>query len=76
MSSMKLKTTGGFEIRNIVSVYIVGDGKVVGEMHIERTSGWRGGPSYRFYPNATGQVLGLKDKAGKSLRQLLKDIVP
>jgi hypothetical protein len=67
------KLQGGFgAVRNIVPV-IAGE-LVIGEMHINRRSGWRGGPSYQFYPNFEGTTLGLKSLRGPSTRALLRQL--
>lgn len=72
---MKLKLLGSFEIRNIVPVSTEPQG-IVGEMHILRRSGWRGGPSYQFHPNATGWALGLRPGTSTKVRALLATLVP
>ncbi len=75
---MKLRLNAGFgTIRNIVPVSAEGaglHGKIVGDMHMLRRSGWRGGPSYQFHPNEQGEALGLKNAMGTSVRQLLKQL--
>lgn len=56
----KVKLKHGFGEFNKVPVLL--DGRVtIGEMHMRRRVGWRGGPSYQFYPNAEGEALGLKN---------------
>lgn len=75
---MKLKLTEGFgTIRNIVSVQLSVDSpgnNVVGDMHMLRRSGWRGGPTYQFHPNEHGKALGLKRVVGSSVRAMLKQL--
>lgn len=46
-------------------------GKQVGEIHKSTTSGWRGGPSYRFYPD---DGTGLRSESDQSVRKLLEKI--
>lgn len=78
---MDLKLQGGFgTTRNIVPVVaarpllLAGSPTIVGEMHINRRSGWRGGPSYQFFPNDYGLKNGFKNATGQSVRKLLREI--
>lgn len=71
---MKFKLKGGFgAVRNIVPVVDERE-TVVGDMHIMRRSGWRGGPTYRFHPNGHGVALGLKHTTSPSTRTLLGEL--
>lgn len=75
---MKVKLNGGFgAARNIVPVVASDTSNqnlILGEMHMLRRSGWRGGPTYQFHPNEHGEALGLKATVGKSVRQILKEL--
>ena len=71
----KPRLDGSFSnARNIVRVVIEGAPNAVGDLHIVRRSGWRGGPTYHFHPNAHGSQLGLKRLIRKSARQVLREI--
>ena len=69
---MKIKIDGSFEVRNILRVYA--SAVEIGEMHIHRRSGWRGGPSYQFHPNAEGTARWLKPISGKTVSDLKRQI--
>ena len=73
---MELKLVSGFgTIRNVVPVVTkAANNEIVGDMHMHRRSGWRGGPSYQFHPNERGSSLGLKNAVGPSVRELLKQL--
>ena len=69
---MKLKLKNGFgAVRNIVLVLNAATGDVVGEAHINRRPGWRGGPWYSFHPNEAGASAGLQHRSEPSVRALL-----
>ena len=58
---------------NFVSLNIriaISDGVEIGEVHIHRRSGWRGGPSYAFHPNDEGVKLGFGHRIASSIKTL------
>lgn len=70
---MKLKLDGSFAVRNIVSVKGE-NGEWYGDIHIRRNSGWRGGPTYAFYPSNMGAAVGLDAKHGAKVKEMLKEL--
>lgn len=68
---MKLEK-GGFQIRNIRKAFAA-DGAHIGEVIINRRSGWHGGPSYQFYPNEEGARRGITGRVGTKLSDITRE---
>lgn len=73
MATVKLKPGFG-QLRNRTDV-VLDDRVVIGQMNMNRGSGWTGGPHYIFIPNAEGEAFGAKNIAsGSRVREILKHI--
>lgn len=71
---MQVELKHGFgTIYNIVPVRVkvANAESIVGEVHKHRRSGWRGGPSYQFHPNANGEGLGMKSETASKVHLLM-----